>query len=116
MKRKSSTLKTLAKSKQITHDHDKLTIKKSRTQSTRNKLIKSLKSAEIYMTDKNKNPLLFSVGHDRSVYQSEIIIPSIPMIYDNDNESDWEEIHETSENLRQSICVAAYDRKYGAQK
>lgn len=116
MKRKSSTLKTLAKSKQISHDHDKVTIKKSRTQSARNKLIKSLKATEIFMNDKNKNPLLFSVGHDRSVYQSEIIIPSIPMIYDNDNESEWEEINETSDNLRQSICLAAYDPRYGPHR
>lgn len=39
-------------------------------------------------------------------------LPSIEMSYDNDEESEWCEIHDCVNNLSLSISLATYDNRY----
>lgn len=63
LKRKSSTMKTIEKSKAICHFGNKKTVKKNMTKSYGRSCIASRN--EIVMKDKRSNNLIFSVFKDR---------------------------------------------------
>lgn len=82
LKRKSSTIKTLQKSKPISHFNCKKTVKKNMTKSYgRGTAYRN----QVVMKDKNSNNFVFNVYKDKKIFESRVIIPSIEMYYDNDN-------------------------------
>ena len=87
LKRKSSALKTLDKSKPLYSAYNKKTIKKHYSHGSSHKMIKSLGPNRIALKDRRKNTLMFSVNEDHTIFGGHFHIPLIPMVYDNDNES-----------------------------
>lgn len=85
LKRKSSTIRTMEKSKPICHFGNKKTVKKNMTSSYGRSYLAS--KNEVLMKDKKKNNLVFSVFRDRELFESRVAIPIIDMADDNDNES-----------------------------
>lgn len=67
---------------------------------------------EVVMKDKNSNNFVFSVYKDKKLFESRVIIPSIDMYYDNDNESEWMEIEDNVRDMTLSLSIAAFDRTF----
>ena len=97
LKRKSSVNKTLIKSKPISHYSNlKQTVKTKMVKSLkaggrnsiRNSLRRSLRDL-IAMKDNLNKSNSFAICNDQELLQGKVIIPSIEMIYDNDEESEW---------------------------
>jgi hypothetical protein len=67
-------------------------------------------SNQIVMKDKLYNSTKFNVYYDSSVFGKNIVIPSIPMYDDNDNETQWGDIEEITGDMALSLSIAAFDR------
>ena len=68
------------------------------------------------MLKDNKNQShIFEVLGDKQLFQSRVAIPSIEMLYDNDQESEWQEIGNNVNNMTLSLSIAAYDYNFGHQ-
>lgn len=111
LKRRSSTFKTLVKSKPISHLSDKKTVKKM-TKSIGRSIMQCNAHNEIVMKDRMRNSLVFSVFKDKQLFESRVAIPTIEMEYDNDNESEWMEIEDNVRDMTLSLSIAAFDRTF----
>lgn len=67
---------------------------------------------EIALKDRHSNILLFSVGRDTDYLDARLHLPSIPMVHDNDSETEWVEIRESVQNMSVALALSAYDRTY----
>lgn len=116
IKRKNEIFKTVKKTKQISHMENKKTLTKNMTRSCKNKggLVRSLQypGNEIALRDRQQNTFLFSVGRDRQLFETKIHIPSIEMIHDNDEDTEWIEIEDNVQNMCLSLSMSAYDKTY----
>ena len=100
LKRKLPTVKTFTKHKPISsHYCDKKTVKKPMVKSVGRCIAKSFKKNEIVMQDGNNKSHVFELNGDREIFQSRVVLPSIPMDYDNDTESEWGDIDANIKSL-----------------
>lgn len=76
LKRRSSTFKTLVKTKPISRLMEKKTVKKM-TKSYGRNLIQSYSHNEVVMKDKMRNSLVFNVYRDKQLFESRVAIPTI---------------------------------------
>ena len=114
LKRKSSGIKTLIKSKPISHiSNNKNTVKKPLSKSYGRGSIRSSLRNQLLLKDKAGKGHVFEVCGDRDLFQSRVIIPSIEMVCDNDEESEWVEIDGDVRNMSLSLSLAAFDHKFG---
>jgi hypothetical protein len=60
--------------------------------------------------------MIFSVGRDRDYLNTKMRLPSIEMIEDNDEETTWQEVGQSVENMMLSLSMSIYDRKYRVRK
>lgn len=113
LRRKSSVTRTLTKTKPIAHFHSKKTIKRPYARPGTRFLLRNQKLDEIHFRDRNDKQYKFSIYSDGQVFANTGVLPSIPMEYDNDAESEWPEIEHTIENMALSLRMAAFDRGFG---
>jgi hypothetical protein len=113
MKRKNNAVKTLAKRKPISHYHEKkTTVKKPLVKSMGRSINRSLRQKELLIRDSQNNSYTFGLSNDREVFESSVVLPSIDMEYDNDNESEWGEIEENVSHLTLSLSIATFDNHF----
>lgn len=85
LKKKLPTVKTLTKHKPInSHYHEKNTVKKPLVKSLGRSITKNMRKNEIMMQDCNNKQHIFELNGDRDIFESRIVLPSIPMDCDND--------------------------------
>lgn len=114
LRKKPSAIKTLIKSKPISHfSNNKNTVKKPLTKSYGRTSLRSSLRNEIVLKDKTGKGHIFDVCGDKELFKSRVIIPTIEMSYDNDEESDWMEIGDNVHNMSMSLSLAAFDHKFG---
>ena len=77
----------------------KKTVKKPLVKSVGRSIVKSLKKNEIMMQDANNRSYVFELNGDREIFESRIVLPSIPMDCDNDTESEWGDIDANVKSL-----------------
>ena len=100
LKRKLPTVKTLTKHKPINSNWcEKKTVKKPLVKSVGRSIVKSLRKNEIMMQDANNRSYVFELNGDREIFESRIVLPSIPMDCDNDTESEWGDIDANVKSL-----------------
>lgn len=85
LKRKSSAVKTLVKSKPIYHLSNKKTVKKNMSKSYGRNIIQSYTHNEVLMKDRLNNNIIFNVYKDKQLFESRMVMPTIDMYDDNDN-------------------------------
>ena len=94
------------------NNNNKRTLARSIKYYGRKCMIKSVHN-EIVLRDRNANIMLFSVGNDSKYLEAgNMVLPTIDMCDDNDNETEWNEIQECVGNMSLSLSICAYDKKY----
>ena len=90
LKRKTTTKKTPTKTKLIYHLKEaKKTVK---PEQMNERVRRSARLNNIVMKDRKNNSHVFTISNDHYMFKHLPPLPSIPMDFDNDNESEWEEI------------------------
>ena len=63
----------------------------------------------IMMKDHKNNQHSFRVQYDQQIFRNVPQLPTIHMDFDNDNESDWEEIERNVHEMGLALSVATFD-------
>ena len=61
------------------------------------------------MKDHKNNQHSFRVQYDQQIFRNVPQLPTIHMDFDNDNESDWEEIERNVHEMGLALSVATFD-------
>ena len=111
-KRKNSTLRTLAKTKVISKDCLKSTVKRY----ARAKDLLCSRYDEVSLINKNGDDIRFIVLNESDLLRWKGIkaLPTIEMNHDNDEESQWSEIVDCVNNLSLSLSLASFDQRFSA--
>ena len=115
LKRKESTVKTLAKTKPIARLTATRTVKKQG--STVGGIRKSIRSqiltkGQILMKGQALQSHMFQVYADEQLFDRGAAIPSISMLFDNDMESEWADITHNVQELSMCLSIEAFDRRF----
>ena len=109
-KRKSSTIRTLEKTKIIVKECSKPTVKRR----LRNRCKKAQEGHQVLMVDCFGQQVSFKVEREAERLSNKMVgsLPSIEMSYDNDAESEWGEINGCVNNLSLSLSLTTFDHLF----